>query len=285
MITATRYRATAEINRQTRLSDAIARAQVDISTGKRIQTASDDPISAARIADIRRSQADQTAWGRNVDTARSLASQVDTSLSNMQDIFNRVKELTLAGASESASHSDRQAMVAELQSLRVALSNLETGTTPTGQDLFPTDSPLQIAVSATERLPATAKRSDIFDTVGLSSGTGTLDSVIAAAADALAIDDTAARSTAANTSLSDIDEAAYHVSDARSAQGVRALRLDDAADAITQNGSTLTEERSLLEDTDVAATMMQLNAKTLSLQAAQQAFAKVNRNTLFDLLS
>jgi flagellar hook-associated protein 3 FlgL len=30
---------------------------------------------------------------------------------------------------------------------------------------------------------------------------------------------------------------------------------------------------------------MKLNAKTLSLQAAQQAFAKVNRNTLFDFVS
>jgi flagellar hook-associated protein 3 FlgL len=29
---------------------------------------------------------------------------------------------------------------------------------------------------------------------------------------------------------------------------------------------------------------MRLNAKTLSLQAAQSAFAKVNRNTLFDFL-
>ena len=73
--------------------------------------------------------------------------------------------------------------------------------------------------------------------------------------------------------------------DQRSAQGVRASQLDAADNTLEETSTQLAEERSSLEDTDVAATIMRLNAKTLSLQAAQAAFAKVNRNTLFDLLS
>lgn len=285
MIAATRYRALAEINRQSKLGAEIARAQSDISTGKRIVRASDDPIAAARISEIRRAQADQTVWGRNIQTAKSIAAEVDNSMNEMGDIFNRVKELTLAGRTESASAADRSAIVLELEQLRVALGNLQTATTPTGQPLFPTDAPLLISTSSTQRLAATAQRSDVFDGLTLTSGTGSLDTVIAAAVAAISTDDITTRRTLADEALNDIDTAVRHVTDQRAAHGVRADQLDTAAESLEVASTQLAEERSTLEDTDVAATVMKLNAKTLSLQAAQAAFAKVNRNTLFDLLS
>lgn len=285
MITATRYRAIAEINRQSKLGAEIARAQSDISTGKRIDKPSDDPIAAARITEIRRAQADQTVWSRNIETAKSVAAEVDTAMTNVADIFNRVKELTLAGATESASPADRAAITQELTSLRSSLASIQTSTTPTGQSLFPIDSPLLISTSATQRLAATAQRSDVFDGIPFVHGTGTLDSSIGAAIDAISTDDVATRRALADVSLSDIDIAVRHVTDERAAQGVRAAQLDTATDTMEAVVTQLAEERSSLEDTDVAATVMRLNAKTLSLQAAQQAFAKVNRNTLFDLLS
>ena len=285
MITATRYRAMMEINRQAKLGAEIARAQSDISTGTRIAAASDDPIAASRVAEIRRSQADQTVWGRNIQTAQAVAAEVDTAMGGIADIFNRVKELTLAGASESVSANDRSAMVQELQSLRTALTNFSTSTTPTGQPLFPTDAPLLISTSATQRLPATAQRSTVFDGVGFSYGSDSLDSVIGKAIDAIGTDDVATRRTLADTNLADIDKAISHVTNQHAAQGLRAGQLDAAAESISATSIQLAEERSTLEDTDVASTVMKLNAKTLSLQAAQAAFAKVNRNTLFDYLS
>lgn len=285
MITATRYRATAEINRQAKLGAEIARAQSDISTGKRINTASDDPIAAGRISEIRRAQADQAVWARNISTAQSVASEVDTAMSTMSDVFNRVKELTLAASTDSASDSDRAAAVQELTQLRTSLANLKTSTTPTGQALFPADAPLLISTSATQRLAATAQASDVFGGITYAHSTGTLDDAIGNAISAISTSDPTARRTAVNENISDLDAAITHVTDQRAAQGVRAAQLDTAADTMQSQATDLSEERSSLEDTDVAATVMKLNAKTLSLQAAQAAFAKVNRNTLFDFLS
>lgn len=284
MITSTRYRASEEINRQSKLGAEIARAQTDISTGKRIDKPSDDPIAAARISEIRRAQADQTVWTRNIQTAQSVAAEVDSAMGNITDIFNRVKELMLAGSTESASPTDRAAIVQELGQLRTSLSNLSTETTPTGQPLFPVDAPLLISTSATQRLAATAQRSTVFEGLTLTNGTGTLDSVIASAVTAISTDDTATRRTLANDAIADVDVANIHVINQASAQGVRAGQLDAAENLAIGAASQLTEERGSLEDTDVAATVMKLNAKTLSLQAAQMAFAKVNRNTLFDIL-
>lgn len=284
MITGTRYRALAEINRQSKLSAEIARAQSDISSGVRIRQASDDPIAAARIAELRRAQGDQAVWSRNIQTAKSVAAEVDQQMTNMGDIFNRVKELTLAGSTESASPSDRQAIVLELSSLRTSLANIATSTSPTGQPLFPTDAPLQISTSLTQRLSATAQRSDVFEGLTLVSGTGTLDDIIQAAADAIGTDDMATRRALADVALLDVNTALNRVTDQRAAQGVRAAQFDTAENTVVDSQTQLAEERSALEDTDVAATIMRLNAKTLSLQAAQSAFAKVNRNTLFDFL-
>ena len=285
MITATRYRAMAEINRLSKIGAEIARAQSDISTGVRITKPSDDPIAAARVSELRRAQGDQVVWARNIQTAKSIAAEVDQQMTNAGDIFNRVKELTLAGATESASPSDRQAIVLELNALRTSLANIATSTTPTGQPLFPTDAPLLISTSLTQRLAATAQRSDVFEGLTLGAGTGTLDDVIRTAAEAIAENDMATRRTLANASLTDVNTALSRVTDQRAAQGVRAAQLDIAANTVEEAQTQLAEERSSLEDTDVAATIMRLNAKTLSLQAAQAAFAKVNRNTLFDFLS
>ena len=285
MITATRYRALAEINRQSALSADVARAQSDISTGKRIEKPSDDPIASARISQLRRAQADAEVWARNIQTAKSIAAQVDTAMGDMAGIFNRVKELTLAGRTESVSDADRSAIVLELNQLRGSLTNLSTSTTPTGQALFPVDAPLRISTSATQRLPATAQRSDVFDGVSTSQGSQSLDWVIGQAITAISNSDVNVRRTAAATALDDIDKAVVQVTNQRAAQGLRAGQLDDAADALVEATTQLSEERSSLEDTDVAATVMRLNAKTLALQAAQAAFAKVNRNTLFDFLS
>lgn len=286
MITATRYRALAEINRQSKLAAEIARAQSDISTGKRIDKPSDDPIASARISQIRRSQADVEVWGRNIQTAKSIAAQVDTAMTSLGDIFNRVKELTLAGSTESVSDADRSAIVLELTSLRETLGNLTTSTTPTGQALFPTDAPLRISTSATQRLPATAQRSDVFEGLTTSQGSNqSLDSIIGSAITAISNASVTARRAAAATALDDIDKGIIHVTNQRAAQGVRANQLDAAAETLIEASTQLAEERGTLEDTDVAATVMRLNAKTLALQAAQAAFAKVNRNTLFDFLS
>jgi flagellar hook-associated protein 3 FlgL len=280
----TRYQTMAQVNLQTKLGSEISRLQTEISTTKKVQEASDDPIAAARISELRRAQANSKVWQQNIETAKAIASQVDTALGNAADIFNRVKELTLAGVSDSSSDVDRQAQILELTSLRTQLANVKTSTTPVGQDLFPTDAPLQIAVSATVRLSATAQRSDVFDTVAYAGGTGTLDDAIGKAITALQAPDSATRKTLGDEALADLDVAVTHVTNERSSQGVRALALDNAEATLESASTQLAQERSTLEDTDVAAAIMQLNAKTLSLQAAQAAFAKANSNTLFDFL-
>ena len=54
MISGTRYRLDQEISRQLALSRDVAKAQTQLSTQKRIQSPSEDPVAAARISTIGR---------------------------------------------------------------------------------------------------------------------------------------------------------------------------------------------------------------------------------------
>ncbi|MGN6690162.1 MAG: flagellin, partial [Sphingopyxis sp.] len=56
-------------------------------------------------------------------------------------------------------------------------------------------------------------------------------------------------------------------------------------DSLEARGIEIADERQSVEETDLSTAIAQLNAQELTLSAAQAAFAKINRQTLFDLLT
>jgi len=65
---------------------------------------------------------------------------------------------------------------------------------------------------------------------------------------------------------------------------VRAQRLEDIDNRLTDSALALTERRSTLEDTDLTETITKLQSKLTTLEAAQAAFARINQTSLFDFL-
>ncbi|WP_156680355.1 flagellin [Sphingomonas profundi] len=284
MIGATRFRLTAEINRQSRLASDIARAQSDISSEKRLRTASDDPSASARVADIRRKQANETAWASNVDTAAAVATNADTTLKLVSTGLDRARELVLAGSSAGASANDRASYAAELRGIVGDLAGYSAQTDSRGLPIFPDDTPLAIPIGRGISVAATVSRADAFGNVATADGTRDLASILTAAADAIAAPDGAARTAALATSVRDIAAATSHVADIHADQGRRAAQLDTARDRLADSAVTLEDERGALEGTDITATVARLQAKLTTLEAAQAAFARISKQTLFDVL-
>lgn len=283
MISSTRYRALAEINRQTDLSKQIAQLQQSVSTGKRIDKPSDDPDAAQRISEIRQMQADQVVWTNNVNMGASISSAVDTSLGTISDMLNRAKELVLSGRNDTTSSTDRTAITQELQSIIANLDSTSTANDPTGAPLYPTGTPLTIPVSATLALPATAQRDQVFGNVTTANGVQTLQQILTDAIAAVG-GDSATRATDIQTSLNALDAASAHVTQVRADQGVRAQRFDAASDDLSNSGEDLAEERNGLESTDLTYALSEFQSKQTALQAAQTLFAQTNKSTLFDLI-
>jgi flagellar hook-associated protein 3 FlgL len=280
----TGYRLTTEINRQLRLSTQIARAQSDISSGKRLQTASDDPAAWARVAVIKRLESNQAAWLSNVDTASSMADQVSSVLDGLSTSFTRAGELMVRANNATNSPSDREAIATELLGIANDIDAAATTVDSRGLPLFPTDEPLPIPISRVLQINATDSKANVFDSVQTVAGVTSLSQILRDAAAAIVLPDEAQRKTDSATANDAVQVGITKITALIGQHGVRAGRIDDIKEQIITNASALEEERGALEGTDVSATVAKLQANLLSLQAAQAIFARINQSTLFDLL-
>ena len=284
MISGTRYRLTMEINRQLALGRDIALAQTQISTGKRIQAPSDDPVASARISSIARSQANGTVWKSNLGLAAALAARADTTLKAAGNALDRATELMVGGANGTLSDSDRSTIALELRALSQELASLKDVTDSRGGRLFMSGVSLQIPVAGGVSVSAVGTREAVFETVATAGGPKDVAAIVAAAADALELAAPAARAAAIAVSVDEVAAASRHIAGARGEQGALGNRIDQLLERNVDTGLQLEEERSGLESTDVTAAIALLQSRQLTLQAAQAVFSRINATTLFDVL-
>ncbi len=284
MISGTRYRLDQEVNRQLALSRDIAKAQTQLSTQKRIQAPSEDPVAAARISSIGRAQANEAAWKSNLDLAAALADRADTALKAVGTAFDRATELMTQGATGTLSDADRATIALELRSIAAELTSLKGSKDSRGNALFMSGYSLRIPVQSGVQLIAVGTREDVFENVATAGGPKELAAIVADAAIALEDTNPVTRSAAVAVSIDEVAVAVTHVSTQRGEQGALANRVDQLLERQADTGLQLAEERSGLEDTDIQAVIARLSSQQLSLQAAQAVFARVNENTLFDIL-
>lgn len=284
MISSTRYRLTAEINRQMRLGQDIARAQVEISTGKRIQTPSDDPTGSALVAEIGRTQAEEATWLRNLGTARTLADRADTALASVASNLDRANELLISAASGTFSAENRATIALELRAIADDMAALADTRDALGGELFRTNAPLAIPVSAGGTLVPVGSRQDVFGSVQTAGGPSDIVTILNAAAAAIVEPDAATRKAATGVALGEITAAADHIAAARGDHGARANRIDRLTEQLELSSIELEDQRGEIEGIDLTEAIARLQAKQLSLQAAQAVLAQVGKTSLFDLI-
>ncbi|BBB90403.1 MAG TPA: flagellar hook-associated protein FlgL [Methylomusa anaerophila] len=100
-----------------RLSEAINRE----STQKKIQLASDDPIVATRAIKYRNYVAKIEQYQKNVSAASSWQKTSNDALSDLGDIIQRVRELTVQASSDTLSDQDKAAIKTEVTQLQAQL--------------------------------------------------------------------------------------------------------------------------------------------------------------------
>ncbi|MFD1766777.1 sigma 54-interacting transcriptional regulator [Sphingorhabdus buctiana] len=135
MINATGNRMTREIARQAKLAQDVAQTQIQLSTGKRLQRASDDPVASARVATLRTAQANNVAWDANIRLGQSLTAQADTVLASTSDLLVRAKELSLSAANGTLSAADRATVASELNLLAQEMDTRVGSSTGTAVDV------------------------------------------------------------------------------------------------------------------------------------------------------
>jgi flagellar hook-associated protein 3 FlgL len=136
---------------------------------------------------------------------------------------------------------------------------------------------VNVPVGSGVSLEAVPTRQSISENV---IGTRSLDQILTDAITAVRTGTDTDRSNA----LADARKALDHVIVAQSVQGVRSQRMEDIGTRLNSSALALTERRSSLEDTDLTETITKLQNKLTTLEAAQSAFARISRQSLFDLI-
>jgi len=267
----------AEILRQQRMAQEIAGEQAKISTGRKINQASDNPHDWVQISQIGQRQSINAAWQGNLTFAESRAAQASTNLNEINNLMTRMTELIVTSTSASNGSTGRDAVAKELEGIRTAINDLLNQTDYQGTPVFDHPNAVMIPLGAGLIVDAVPTRASIAENA---VGTRSLDQVLEDSINAIRTgtdDDRAA-------ALDDARAALDHVIVAQSVQGVRSQRLEDIGDRLANVSLALTERRSILEDTDIAETITRLQSKLLTLEASQLAYARIGKQSLFDLL-
>ncbi|MBN8842355.1 MAG: flagellin-like protein [Sphingomonadales bacterium] len=275
MINAVGNRMTREIARQAKLAEALERTQIQISTGKRLQRMSDDPVAARRIATIGTAQASMTTWQSNIKSAQAQVSQADGVLKSTSDLLARAQELTLSAANGTMGPTDRATIAAELSAIADEIDGMAATRDSNGEPLFSTGVARVVRFDADVSFAPVQSAASAFVVGGNSLSTSLRDAATAIAA---------GNSTGIDAAVTGISNAISHVADQQAALGLSGGRLERIGESLSARGIEVSDERQSIEETDLQTAIAQLNAQDLTLSAAQAAFAKINRQTLFDLL-
>ena len=93
----------------------VARAQEQISSGKRVLTPADDPAAAALALGIRQEKARSAQYQRNADLAQSDLQQQDVELESVETVLLQLREYALQAGNATLSANERSTLVAGIE--------------------------------------------------------------------------------------------------------------------------------------------------------------------------
>ena len=110
--------------------------QQQIGTGERLERSSDDPVAAARLRMLARTERITSVDTRNSELAEADLALTDQTLSSIADIVMRVRELAVQATVSTLNDDQRAAIGVEVASLRENLVLLGNSRNITGHALF-----------------------------------------------------------------------------------------------------------------------------------------------------
>jgi flagellar hook-associated protein 3 FlgL len=115
---------------------ALAATQNQVSTGRRINVASDDPGGAGQVLTLNHVLAANTQYSSNIDNATTRLSSEQSALSSVSNLLDSARSMALQGINGTLSGSDRAGMATQLGQLRDQLVQLANATDGNGNALF-----------------------------------------------------------------------------------------------------------------------------------------------------
>ena len=288
-----------------RTEGRITAANIQITTGIRVNQAQDDPFAIQSILAYQNQLDQLTQLQTNLNLAKNDATSADGALQTVSDIMNQLITIGSQGSSDLTSSSSRANLAIQAKQLSeqiIGIANTQVGS----RYIFGGDAPSTRPYSedwsvsggavSTSSAPATVLLRDgsgtiqragitaaeIFDARDAANNPvrGNIFQAAYSLAQALAADDPAAT----NVALNDLKVGVDHLAEATVFYGNVETWIQSASDRASSQSASITQTLASLRDTDLPAAITQMTENQVSLQAALSAHASLPSKTLFDYL-
>jgi flagellar hook-associated protein 3 FlgL len=278
-----------------------AALQQQLSSGRRINKASDDPSGTVAALALQGEIDRNNQYTRNANDGNGWLTTVDSTLTSINDQLSRARDLVVQAASTGSGDANSQnAIATELTQLRASILGL-ANTTYQGRPVFggTTAGSAAFAAGATSTIGGQPDIAYVGDsgtvqrriadgtTVRVDSdATATFGAAGSSVFDAIAtvIDHLQNNPAALSGDITSIDAAASRVRTQLTDVGVRQQRVQDGAATVQNRVLDLTSRLTEVEDVDMPSTIVALQTQQVAYQAALGATAKVVQPSLLDFL-
>ncbi len=273
-----------------RVQERLAQAQSQVSSQKRVEKPSDDPLAAARATRLRSDLSSNSSYSTAVDESKSWLDATDSALMSLSDIVQHVRELTVQAANGSTSDAGRQAIKAQVDQLTEQAKTTLNGAYD-GRYIF--------SGTATDQPPYTAAGGDTYQgdsgavlrqigpgvTVQVNvTGDDVLSGILPALrtlSDHLQSNDVASLGT---TDLKAIDTGMDTLAGAQAQVGAITNRVTAAGTRLDDLTDVTTKLLSDTEDADLPKALTDLSTQQNALTAALQSGSTLIQQSLMDFL-
>ncbi|MFK2878558.1 flagellar hook-associated protein FlgL [Rhodanobacter hydrolyticus] len=115
---------------------SIADTQNQVSSGQRINLASDDPAGATEVVSLNHVLANNAQYTSNINNANARLSTESSTLDSFNSLLNQARSMAIQGINGTLSTSDRQDMATQLVQIRAQLVQLANTSDANGNALF-----------------------------------------------------------------------------------------------------------------------------------------------------
>jgi flagellar hook-associated protein 3 FlgL len=283
--------------------DRLTNTQNELASGKKIQNPSDDPYGMSVIMQTQGDLGALTAYNNNVTDGQAYATASQTAMTNIANIVQRARELTVSAANGTNTTSDLQDDAAEVGQLIDAVKQ-EANTTYDGQYVFAgtsTSPPYQQGSSdafsgnsgpaaAVNRLigPNTQVQVNVDLSSVLGSGfsqSAQGDGKLLATLRTIYNDMTSGNTQGlSNADLTNLDSNFDNLTQMQASLGATTDRLQLASNRISDLQVADTQVLSNTQDADMAQTEIDYSTQQAAYEAALKAGANIVQDSLMSFL-
>jgi flagellar hook-associated protein 3 FlgL len=273
------------------MSKRMAQLQEQISSGKAIQRASEDPGGTRSVMTLRAEQTRMSQYAQNIDNGLLRLNATRTQVDSVNDQLLKARDLVIQGQASNSTASSRSALAAQIDVIASSLL-VAANSDFAGRALFTGSTSAATAYNAGgtyigDTNAVTTRVDDFGSTVRIElngpkifgADATNAFAVLTSIADSL-------RNTPANlaANLTSLDSVITTARGAQATVGSRINQLNELRDVSADRILSITGALAAVEDTDLTKTIMELTMQQTSYEAALYATASIMQPSLMDFL-